>query len=270
MRSSDRNEEAYMRRQYKTQDNLNVRVRTHQRYGEPQIDFADWVLDQIEWRGDEAVLDVGCGSGIYAHPARRRGAHYFAGDLSLGMLRKLESGGGERVNLNAQALPIAADRIDVLLANHMLYHVPDQQAALSEFSRVLRPGGYLLAATNSGRSMAAFRALSKQALAALGVEAAGDVRPRLSFTLENGRELLAPYFASVQRRDLPGALIFPEPAPVIAYLASSRERFEAALPAALSWEDMSDALHQILSTHIAAQGVFRVDKLTGVFVCHNE
>ena len=146
----------YVRRQYKTQENLNVRVRTHQLYGVPQVDFPGWVLDRIAWHGGETVVDVGCGSGLYVEPARDRAGHYGAGDLSPGMLRQLEQPGLDRVNLDACALPLADNSADVILANHMLYHVPDQGAALREFVRVLKPTGRLLAATNSSQNMAEF------------------------------------------------------------------------------------------------------------------
>lgn len=269
MRNIDGDEQQYVRRQYQTQHNLNVRIRTHEIYGVPQIDFAAWVLDRVSWHGHERVIDVGCGSGMYAEPTRARAGHYLAGDLSLGMLQKLEQPGLARVNLNAQAIPLADNTADLILANHMLYHVPDQETALREFVRVLRPAGRLLAATNSAQNMEQFRALSRQALALLG---AGRQQESsiTTFTLENGRELLQRYFRNVERHDLPGALVFPDPEPVIAYLGSSRERFVRALPAGRSWEDVVAVLERILSTHIAEHGDFRVNKLTGVFVCDNQ
>lgn len=269
MKQTDRADDRYLRRQYRTQDNLNVRIRTHELYGVPEVDFASWVLDKINWQGNEWVLDVGCGSGIYVEPARERAARYIAGDLSLGMLQKLKQQDLQRVNLDAQALPLADDSVDVLLANHMLYHVPDQDAAVREFVRALHAAGRLLAATNSAGNMAELGTLGNEALALLGVNPSTDISPTLSFTLEGGRSLLERHFAHVERHDLPGALVFPEAEPVIAYLGSSRERFERALPSDSTWEDVVVALKRLLSVHIAEHGHYRVNKLTGVFVCHN-
>ena len=50
---------------------------------------------------------------------------------------------------DAQTLPFASNSFDVALAMHMLYHVPDRAQALAEMRRVVRPGGVVLALTNS-------------------------------------------------------------------------------------------------------------------------
>ena len=57
---------------YATGEPLVVRQQTHARYTEPRISFIDWVLDQVPWRSDETVLDIGCGSGAYVTPLSQR------------------------------------------------------------------------------------------------------------------------------------------------------------------------------------------------------
>ena len=111
---------AYVKRQYAAEDNLAIRIRTHKLYTEPKLDFVAWVLDHINWRGDEVVLDVGCGSGNYVAATRPHARHYVANDFSFGMLSGLEFDGLERVNLNAEKLPYASNSADVILANHMI------------------------------------------------------------------------------------------------------------------------------------------------------
>lgn len=263
-------DEALMRQQYRSQDNLETRIRTHEQYSVPRVDFTSWVLERIAWRGDEVVLDAGCGAGAYVEPVRQRTVHYLAGDLSPGMLRALAQRGVPRINLDAQRLPLAGQSVDVVLANHMLYHVPDGKAAVREFARVLRPAGRFLAATNSAHSMAELEEVGAEVGKTLGLEEPLAVTPTLSFTLENGAALLSRHFSHVERHDLPGALVFPEPQPVVDYLASMRERFVQLLPAGVTWEDVAAALRELLSAHIAERGEFRVNKMAGVFVCWNE
>ena len=53
-----------------------------------------------------------------------------------------QPGVSERVD--ATAIPYPDGAFDILIAHHILEHIPDDQAALREFARVLRPGGYAL------------------------------------------------------------------------------------------------------------------------------
>lgn len=260
MRSDDVD---YVKEQYATDNNLATRMRTHELYTEPKRDFTAWVLDQIEWRGDELVVDVGCGAGAYVEAAQARTHRYIAGDLSHGMLQTVTA--PSRVNLDAQRLPLAGKSVDVLLANHMLYHVPDKDQALAEFARVLRPGGVLLAATNSAQNMMELSALLRQVAARAGVATLPSVP--INFTLENGAAFLQRHFTRVERIDLPGALVFPAAQPVVDYVATS-PRFVGGFEAAddQPWQ----ILRELVEAEIAAKGAFRVNKLTGVFRCWND
>ena len=55
--------------------------------------------------------------------------------------------------LDAQALPFADGSFDSVIANHMLYHVPDRQKTYAEVRRVLKPEGRFYAATMSRDNM---------------------------------------------------------------------------------------------------------------------
>jgi SAM-dependent methyltransferase len=262
------NDQTYVRNQYRTQDNLQVRIQTHERYSQPKVDLPRWIVEQIPWDGTERVVDVGCGTGAYTEAAQQRSRYYVAADLSMGMLRALPFPNLPRVNLDAQSLPLADNSADVILANFMLYHVPDIERAVADFARVLRPGGRLLAATNSDHTMSEIPALGAVAAHRLGLPDLPMLpQTRLTFNLENGLSPLARYFRQVTRHDLPGTLVFPSAEPVIAYLTSISERVIANLPAGLTWDDVTAILHDLLTSHIAQHSEFRVSKLVGVFVC---
>src|SRR5436305_15089237 len=66
--------------------------------------------------------------------------------------RNLEKGGRAfRFELmDAQAIPFEDRGFDAVIANHMLYHVPDRGLALAEVRRVLKPGGRLYTSTIGG------------------------------------------------------------------------------------------------------------------------
>lgn len=98
------------------------------------------------------VLDVGCGTGLFAgriavqHPT----VQVTGLDISEGMLtnarRNCESF-GDRVELvqgDAESLPFADNTFDVLTCVHSFHHYPRQGKVLSEMYRVLKPDGQLL------------------------------------------------------------------------------------------------------------------------------
>ncbi len=260
-----------IRKQYKTKDNLQVRIETHQKYTQPKSDFIGFILDQVKWTGQETVIDVGCGAGAYVDGAMARARNYFPCDLSFGMLQGLAPPNLPRVNLDAQQLPFAHESADVILANHMLYHVPDKDTAVREINRVLKPGGTLLAATNSETNMAELTELRVAIGQRFGLKAdSNPIQPGLTFTLEDGRPLLNRHFTSVTRIDQPAALVFQNSQPVVDYINSSRSYIENLIPDLNEWADIEAVIHDKVNDVIAKNGEFRVNKLSGVFVCQKE
>jgi SAM-dependent methyltransferase len=156
------------------------------------------------------VLEVGCGPGELSERLRRElGAHVVAIDLSE---RMVELGRGRGVDArvgDVQALPFDDASFDCVVAARMLYHVADVDLALAETRRVLRPGGHLVAVTNSEEHLAEARAVG-------GV----DLRGRSPFSRENAEPLLRRRFAAIERRDVEGAVTFPGRADVQRYAES--------------------------------------------------
>lgn len=257
---------------YASDEHLVTRIKTHETYTVPRVNFPEWVLDNISWQGNETIVDVGCGSGIYVGPCTKRASRYIAADLSLGMLRNLANQGIDRVNLDARSLPLAASSVDVILANHMLYHLPDLGIALLEFRRVLRPGGKLIAATNSDIFMHQINEIVDVASRSLGggrlrkIARDGFIWP---FTLENGRDRLTTVFEHVDLHELRSKLVFPAAEPVLAYINSTSELYLPHLKDGVRWQDVLLEVERLVQKQIDSQGTFRVNKHNGVFVCHN-
>ena len=117
-----------------------------------------WRTSFVPWDGTQIVADVGCGSGLDLRQLVPEGRcrHAFGVDLSGGMLRSLADlrrSGLTPVQADAQRLPLGEGSVDVCLAMHMLYHVPDVRAAVRELRRIVRPGGTVLASTNSNSTL---------------------------------------------------------------------------------------------------------------------
>jgi SAM-dependent methyltransferase len=257
-------------RSYATQEKLAIRAQTHARYTVPPLDFPAWVMQQLEWHGRELIVDIGCGHGNYTAWGLSLGGLYIAADLSIGMLRDLLFANLRRVNLDIQQLPFAGQVVDVVLANHMLYHVPRLDNALSEIRRLLKPHGRLVAATNSVQGLPQLNQLLDETAASFGFDLQHTQTINNQFSLESGAAALERHFARVERYDIDNQLVFPAPKPVLAYVNSMDEWYRVFLPAAVEWADFMTALHARLESHFAQHSQFRVDKKAGFFLSYPE
>jgi SAM-dependent methyltransferase len=256
---------------YASGANLDARKALY-RFQRPQLQFVDWALDQIDWHGARAAADVGCGNGAYLGRLAGRVPRVIGLDLSRGMLAEIVSGHAAHAPLrlavaDAQALPLRSACLDVALAMHMLYHVPDIAAAARELRRVLRPSGVLLAATNGeGHLRELFDLLAAACVAVGGAPRALPISFR-RFTAENGRAVLETAFAHVEWRATTAALLVPETAPIIAYLNSLRGWAQHELPPGVTWETCLAHVERLVAEHLRAEGALRIATVAGVFVC---
>jgi SAM-dependent methyltransferase len=259
---------------YASDEPLSVRIETHRRYSVPPIDLPTWALDRHAWRGDETVLDIGTGTGQYIAPLRERVPHgqLIAGDLAWGMLRDLRAKGVQGdtalLNADAEALPLADESCDAIIASYVMFFIPDIPRALAEMHRVLRPGGALLAVTMAQVYMDELRVVINRALAQLGAPIGyktryGDISPR--FSLESGLPYLAPHFRMTVHQ-IESAFVFPEVEPALAYVASSRDVIRDDLPPGRTWDEFIAALRNVIQAELAAHGEFRVSKNAGVLI----
>jgi SAM-dependent methyltransferase len=256
---------------YADDSQLDIRYRTHQLYSLDPVDFGRWTLERLPWRGDERVLDVGCGPGdLLRQMARRGGRSALIGfDFSPGMATKAAaSATGLPVHFlvaDAQSIPFPDRSFDAVLARHMLYHVPDIDRALREAARVLRPGGHFLATTNGANSMAEYQALRERAAARFPALAVPE-RPTARFSLEDGPAHLASHFDRVETHPLPGTLRFPTAQPFVDYFASARALVMRPGHSEAEWQEVLAFVQAETEAIIARQGRFDVSKLTGAIV----
>ncbi len=122
----------------------------------------DRLMAQIPWRGDEQVLDVGCGAGIMLIAAAKR----LPGGRAVGIDNWVKVHGevstAETVRANAEAegvgerveardgdacnMDFAEATFDVVMCSFVLHHIEKsgRSAAAREMVRVLKPGGRLV------------------------------------------------------------------------------------------------------------------------------
>jgi SAM-dependent methyltransferase len=159
--------------------------------------------------------------------------------------------------VDAQAIPFQKGAFEAVIANHMLYHIPDMRLALSEIRRVLKPGGLLLAATNGLDHMQEIKTLVRMA-----DPQATYSRADLSFRLENGGVLLEPLFSSVQLQRYEDALRVSEAAPLVDYILSMSDLRGISLEGS-----RLESFKKSIEQEIARQGAIHITKSACLFIC---
>jgi SAM-dependent methyltransferase len=265
-----------LRRQFRTTESWRIRHQTHEKYTFPRKPFIDWAMSLVPWRGDERILDVGCGPGKYYDyfQAQHPGLRYIGLDYSYAMVSD-HKGNGQITRGTMEELPFADDSFDVVMANHVIYLAPDVEATIAEFKRVLKPGGMLIAATTSVGSTPQFRELFRRTILLVsppGRAAEVKIPETLHrrFALENGTRLLSRQFFAVARYDLPSALVFPAVDPIMDYLEATRSIRESQLPEDVGWDQLMLIMREQLTNLMYTHKTLAVDKLTGVLMASDQ
>jgi ubiquinone/menaquinone biosynthesis C-methylase UbiE len=222
--------------QYRDASNLDARVELHERFSANKYGWHQWVFDQFDLPPKSDVLELGCGPGYLWLKNIDRipdGWDITLSDFSPGMLQEARQNLGASRRpfkfgvIDAQFIPCTSKSFDAVIANHMLYHVPDREKAYSEIHRVLRPGGRLYAATAGRNHLRQLEELcTRFDPHACQDDERTDARSLSveNFCLENGHHQLAPWFSRVRPSRYKDALIITQAEPLVAYIASTITR----------------------------------------------
>jgi SAM-dependent methyltransferase len=204
------NDPTIVAEEYSTEKGLAARAAAYKPENVEGPDANAMALDAVAEVAPRRVLEVGCGWGAFAASVNARtGAEVVAIDISPRMVELARSRGVDAHEGTVEDLPFAGEVFDVVVANWMLFHVPDLDRGVSELARVVRRGGRLVAVTNGLDHL--------QELAELA-----GVHRTSPFHADNGGEILGRHFSQVERRDATGWVTFPTFEEAKSYVAASR------------------------------------------------
>jgi ubiquinone/menaquinone biosynthesis C-methylase UbiE len=207
------------------------------------------------------ILELGAGTGAFWLENKDRipkGVHVMITDFSEGMLASTKhalGAMGENWNyhvVNAEDIPFDDGAFDMVIANHMLYHVKDKTRAFTEIFRVLKPGGRLYAATNGNAHMKE----SDELAGSCGMQAPSAMS-HSSFTLQNGKAQLETFFPSVTLKTFEDGLKVTNTDAFMAYIKS----FAEAIP-----PEILQCIENKVKEIIARDGFFSITKESGLFI----
>ena len=246
-------------KQYKTAENLNTRISIHDKYSLNPQSFGEWIVSNYDIPSGAQVLELGCGTGsMWMRNTHLLGpdGRLFLTDFSQGMLEAAKDNlQDHRITfrqVDIQQIPYPDRSFDVVIANMMLYHVPDLHRGLSQVRRVLKPGGVFYCATYGVHGIAEY---VTELLKDMGV--GGQVNT--SFTLQNGEDILSRHFEMVRRLDREDGLAVTDLKDFADYIfsLSSLTGMER-----VSRQDLLAALESRTEN-----GILLVPKEYGMFVC---
>jgi ubiquinone/menaquinone biosynthesis C-methylase UbiE len=252
--------------QYRDATNLSARIRIYDFATNP-YDWFRWLFDHYDLPADARMLEVGCGPATLWQRNLDRippGWDITLADLSPGMLdaaRETLTSAAHAFTfrlMDAQSIPDPDNSFDAVIANHMLYHVPDRHRALREIRRVLRPGGRLYASTLGVDHLREMDELVQRFDPAFPRHV-----ERVSFLLDTGRDQLAAHFTRVSLDRYPSALEVTSADPVLDYLASDLAHRLATGP-------QRERMRAYLEEYIARHGSFHISTDSGLLAAWDD
>jgi trans-aconitate 2-methyltransferase len=139
---------------------------TYDRVSTPQQALGERVLARLPLRGDETVLDAGCGSGKVTQLLLDRlpHGHVIAVDAAPSMVEHARAAlNGRATVLQADLAQLTLDEpVDAVFSNAVFHWVPDHDALFAHLHAVLKPGGRLAAQCGGAGNVARFHASARE------------------------------------------------------------------------------------------------------------
>ena len=265
-----------MAEQYTDASNLKVRIALHERFSTNGYGWPRWVFDQFDLPDEARLLEIGCGTGSLWSGNFDRipdGWEITLTDASPGMMAETKRNLGDPRRFvfrvaDVQELPFEDGIFDAVVANHMLYHVPNRPRAFSEIAHVLREGGTLYATTNGMKHL---RELVRMLHVLDPTHSSESIATDLpGFSLENGAGQLAPWFAEVSLRRHEDSLVVTEVNPLVNFLLSTMAAQAASKRQPTDeFRGRVSELTEALERQLASHGAIRVTKDAGMFLARS-
>ena len=210
--------------QYKNATNISARIRLHRDYSVNQEGWFPWLFSNLHLKPGMKILELGAGNGaLWSQNIAKvsKNVTIVLSDISEGILADARKTIGDHPQFqysvfNAQKIPFADNTFDLVIANHMLFYCDDIPKALQEVQRVLKPDAAFTCSTYSKRHMHEITDLVQSYNDNI-VLSSTNLYER--FGLDNGRQILQPYFKNIVCHKYRDAIELSDSMPLIYYLA---------------------------------------------------
>lgn len=259
-----------LKQQYKDESNLQKRIQIH-KYGVAEESWQEFLKQNINLGEDCKILEIGCGTGMLwkslleNHPPIKQ---IVLSDFSDGMLENSKENLKEKSNeydiqykkIDATSIPFENNTFDIVIANHVLYHVTDVERSLSEISRVLKAEGQFFATTIGKNNMLELKDIVHTYFPSIENDIFFNQFLE-NFSLENALQKTNPFFKKCERTDYEDYLLIPHPEPLIEYIESFN------LPDILDSDTKRTNFKNRLLHDLNFKNGLRINKEIGLITC---
>lgn len=210
--------------QYQTANRLQTRMDMYDKFSVNKSGWHQWFFDHLGNQPNVKVLEVGCGDGsLWKRNLQRIPESWkiTLTDLSVGMLEEAKGNLNDHrikfMTADIQALPFHDEEFDIVIANHMLYHVSDIPLALAEVKRVMKSDAVFYASTMSKSHLKEIEEIVTTFDGTIQV--LDPIMER--FCMENGDKMLSNYFSKIKQMQFVDQLVVNEVQPLVSYITST-------------------------------------------------
>ena len=259
------NDDSNIIEHYKNAKNLNVRISLHDKYSQNKQGWFPWLFEQIDFSHINKLLEVGCGNGKLwkNNKINLRNREIFLSDSSQGMVDEVRKTLGNDFNcmvFDCEKIPFKDNYFDAVIANHVLFYVYDINKALEEIRRVLNPLGVFYCSTYGSNHMKEINDIVQEFDSRIILS---QTKLYAVFGLENGLDILRPYFKSIKMKRYEDCLVVDKSKPIIDYIMSCHgNQNEIIGPNLNEFREFVDSI-------IQEKGYIKITKDAGLFICKN-
>jgi SAM-dependent methyltransferase len=213
--------------QYSNEKRLEARIQLY-KYCEHKTNFHQWIFDKLDFKNVINVLELGCGNGTLWKENIERipgDVSITLSDISEGMVDAAKKALGGHDNqfkfqvTDACRTPFHEASFQMIIANHVLYHINNIRRILVEINRLLKDDGFAYASTLSMKNLQQLMDVAVRFSEKL--EFNNDIIR--GFNLENGGEVLSEDFNVREIYIYGNDVIVKNSKPLLFYLASIYE-----------------------------------------------
>lgn len=261
--------------QYKTANNLNIRIELHNKYSTNLQGWFPWLYSQICFDQAETILELGCGNGalwINADWEKLSDKQICLSDISKGMIKEAkqnlekENGnkpGFKKTNIkykayNAEKLSLEKNSEDIVIANHVLFYIKNLDCTIKNIADILKENGTFYCSTYGFDHLHEITELAKEFDSRITLS---QVNLQEQFGIENGKTILEPYFSRVELKIYEDSLIINRAEPLVDYILSCHGNQKEILSG--RYQEFCCFVEE----KIKRFGAIFVTKQAGVFIC---